>query len=147
MSQAAQSKASLLDLYFRKTAVSALPNGYAPYFQLGKILWGYGLIDDSGHEDVLLDIPGDYSEMDSTFADCMPAYNYINGKTVITATLPKTAIPDGESREWSMCLLTDVDGEAVGALVITPQMVNNKMDVSVTLEIDHVAQTTNMQLA
>lgn len=139
-------KTKLLDLYYRKSALSMLPNGYQPYFQLGDMDWGYGLIDESGATPVLEDIPADLSAIDSVFATMRPTYTYAAGKTIITATLPKSAIPDNESRQWSTCIIKDIDGEYVGALVIEPQNITNAMDVSVTLEIDTVGTVTNLNL-
>lgn len=140
-------KTRLLDSYYRKMALSSLPNGYPPYFQLGDMDWGYGLIDESGGDEVLEDIPADLSAIDSVFATMRPTYTYIGGKTIITATLPKSAIPDGESRKWSTCILKDNDGEYVGVLLIEPQSITNKMDISVTLELDTVDTVTELNLA
>lgn len=139
-------KCLLLDEYHRRQTLSMLPNGYAPYFQLGQIQWGYGLIDDSGADPLLEDIPSDLTELESVFATSDAAYTYINGKIVIVATLPKDQIPAGESRKWSMVGLLDGDGVLVGAVVKDPQDVTNQQDVSVTLEIDTVDETKTLQV-
>lgn len=130
-------KSKLLDQYHHRQALSAIPT-HAPYFQWGNVKWGYGLIDDSGAETVLKDIPGDFSAMDETFAIGTAVYSYSGGKTIITATFPKDQIPDGESRNWSMVQIDDADGVAVGAMVREPVVISNQMDISVTFEVNVV---------
>ncbi len=147
MASSKDAKAALLDLYHRKAALSCLPNGYAPYFQLGRAQWGYGLIDDSGDTELLEDIPSDLSALESVFATSKPTYTYINGKIVIVATLPRSAIPDGETRKFSMLGILDADEELVGAVVVNTQTLTNKMDVSVTLEINTVDDKVSLDIA
>ncbi len=129
-------KTKLLDTYYRKIALSQIPNGYSAYFQLGDIQWGYGLVTDDVTPAVIPEIDSGLTELPSVFVTGTATYTYLNGKIIIVAELPRDLLVDGEVYPWSTVGILDNDGELVGVLVVNPQSVTNQFTNTVTLEID-----------
>lgn len=129
-------KALLLDAYHRKLALSQIPNGYAPYFQLDKIQWGWGLIDTSTGSELIEEIPSDLYSLQEVFATGDATYVYIEGVIRITARLPTEQLLDQQIYRWSNIGILDSDGGLVCVAALNTQQLTNKMDATVVLEID-----------
>ncbi|WP_432773861.1 hypothetical protein [Vibrio parahaemolyticus] len=138
----------LLDRYYEQRALSMLPIGSEPYFQLADIDWGYGFIEDVGGKPSVAPIPSEVESLERVFATNRPVYNFINGQIVITCNLPAGSIPAEQSEQFSCIGVKDKDNKYVIIAVTQPIWVYSDRGISCEIVINtNLGEAANMMVS
>ncbi|HHF3011128.1 TPA: hypothetical protein ACPJ06_004004 [Vibrio diabolicus] len=134
---------TLLNKYYDLRALSSLPN-QAPFFQFGQVDWGYDLIETIDGLPSAMDIDLDKESIANVFYTSNAAYNYVNGKIIVT-----TSIPAGElatQKQFSCVGIKDAQGNLIAAAVTQPVWLYAQRSITLEIVID-TARSDALQVA
>lgn len=130
------SQCELLNRYYDERALSQLPTlTDTPYFQFGKVVWGYDLIEMVDGKASCLPIPLDKASIANTFHESTAHYAYLNGNIVISANIPAGTFPEGENYEFSCLGIEDNSGGLVLVAVTQPLWVYSDRGVMIEIVV------------
>ncbi len=130
----------LLNTYFDQRALSSLPN-QEPFFQFGQIDWAYDLIETVDGKPSAKDINADLTSLSNVFYTSDAAYSYVNGKIIITATLPAGAL-GGLQKQFSCIGVKDTNGNYIAVAVVQPTWIYDERGIAIEAIVNTVRSDT-----
>ena len=140
-------KSALLDKYYDKRTRSSLPNGYEPYFQFGKLDWGYDLIEEIDGKPSVMPIPPGKTTLAGVFFESDAVYNYMNGQIIIISSIPAGAIPVNESHIMSAIGIKDAQGDYIAISVTQPTWVYSERGMTIEIVINTAMNADKASMA
>lgn len=113
-------QATIMDRYYDLISLSAIGQESGHKFEIASFKFGYGFVDESGDEPILLPVPSDTSAIGGVFFTGTPQLSYSNGRILLRCEMPKGSIPQGQVKHSSICGVFDKNDNLLCAMVSPP---------------------------
>lgn len=127
-------KARIQNVYYTERAKSSIQD--EPFFKFGEVVWGTGFVKvDSNGEVVFEDIPKNVSAVQGEVFRNEPIKNVANNKILLSATLPRSAVPDSNKMVTTLYQL-DSKGNVIIVFLFAPVWTSADRDINLFGEIE-----------
>jgi hypothetical protein len=130
-------KGHLLNRFFEQRAKSAIAP--VPFFGFGQVVWGSGYTEMvDGQPSVVANLPDDVESVTGQFylSNATYTYNEATDEVLVQTSIPKGALPGGQSFTFSTCYVLDKEGGVIALVVTLPTPVMSTTGVAMEFILD-----------